>query len=91
VPPSTPFSLPEIFQPYLGKVPTIGKIFPSFFPSSIPIKTPPAPSALPTDCTIIDDKVFPNPKLKDSGPLKSSAPSNSHPTESKKLLSCLTF
>jgi hypothetical protein len=77
--PVAPFSLPGIFQPYLGEVPTIGKTFPSFFPSSIPIKTPAAA------CTIIDDLAVPDPQLKNSGPLISSGPSNSRPTESKRF------
>jgi hypothetical protein len=87
-PPADPFSLSEIFQPYLGEALSFGKTFPSFIPSSVPIKAPPVP---PPECTIIDKKLIADPKLKDTGPLKSSAPSNSHPTESKKLLSCLTF
>jgi hypothetical protein len=88
VPPSpvaAPFSFPEIFQPYLGEAPTFGKTFPSFFPSSISIKTPPPPCIK----TFLADLKDPDPKLKDSVPLESSGPSNSKPYERGKLQSCL--
>jgi hypothetical protein len=81
-PPTTaPFSLPGIFQPYLGEVPTIGKTFPGYFPSSIPIKTPPVHLIK----TIVNDLQVPKTRLVDSVPLKSSGPANSHPTQSEKL------
>jgi hypothetical protein len=80
LPPSaaSPFSLSGMFQPYSGKDLTFGKTFPGFFPSSIPIKTPPAP------CTTLDDLPLPKPDLKDSGSIDSSAPGDSIPSESKK-------
>jgi hypothetical protein len=84
LPPSAaPFSLSEIFQPYLGKVPTFGKTFPGFFPSSIPIKTP-SPTYIGIK-TFLDDLPIPNPDLKESGLLKYSAPGDSIPSEGDKL------
>jgi hypothetical protein len=51
-PADEPFDFPEIFQPFRGRIPTIGKTFPSDFPSSIPRKNPTIPSQ-PTASSIV--------------------------------------